>query len=81
MGLYSRFPNKINDKQRYSQWVHNCRRVKEPGLWSLGCTEHFTEECFDRIGETVRLKPNAVPTIFKLPTYLQVCIIGLKGHI
>jgi len=53
------------------QWLINMRRDKfTPVKSSRLCSEHFTEECFDRTGQTVRLRDNAVPTVFQFPEHL-----------
>lgn len=36
----------------------------QPSTHSLLCSEHFSADCFDRTGCTVRLRENAIPTIF-----------------
>ncbi len=51
------------------KWTENTRRDQwEPKRTSVLCSDHFTEECFDRTGQTTRLRENAVPTIFDFPT-------------
>uniref|UniRef100_UPI0035900B30 THAP domain-containing protein 1-like n=1 Tax=Myxine glutinosa TaxID=7769 RepID=UPI0035900B30 len=67
---FHRFPN--CDKERLRRWVVNIRRVNwTPTARSHLCSAHFTEDCFDRTGQTVRLRPSATPTIFAFPEHLQ----------
>ena len=67
----SRFPPQ--NSGRYQIWVNNCRRGdRAPSKSSLVCSSHFTDDNFDRTGQTVRLKCVAVPTIFDLPCHLKV---------
>jgi len=72
-----RFPNKTLDRDRYAQWVGKCRRVGVPSKWALVCSAHFSEECMDRTGNTVRVRPGSIPTIFELPPRLQVFSLSL----
>ena len=64
-----RFPHSQPDVLK--QWVVNMRRLHyTPSKKSVVCSEHFEEGCFDRTGQTVRLRPGSVPTIFSLPDHL-----------
>ncbi|MGH0177127.1 UNVERIFIED_CONTAM: hypothetical protein FKN15_074444 [Acipenser sinensis] len=64
-GKKVRFP--LN-KERREKWIHCVRRVNfNPSLNTFLCSKHFEESCFDRTGQTVRLREDAVPTIFVLP--------------
>ncbi|XP_071743723.1 LOW QUALITY PROTEIN: THAP domain-containing protein 1-like [Lepeophtheirus salmonis] len=68
---YHRFPTQ--DPERCRQWVRNLKRddftLKK---FSRICSEHFTPESFNRTLDVVRLRENAVPTIFKaFPPRLQ----------
>ncbi|XP_042565641.1 uncharacterized protein LOC116223419 isoform X2 [Clupea harengus] len=59
---FHRFP--ISDDERFKLWISYTKR--DP--WSLTqtsvlCSKHFTEDCFDHSGESVSLKPDAVPTV------------------
>ncbi|XP_047489450.1 uncharacterized protein LOC125039492 isoform X2 [Penaeus chinensis] len=50
------------------QWVREVNREYwTPSKRSLLCSDHFTESCFDKTGQTTRLKDNAVPTLFDIP--------------
>ncbi|XP_067950344.1 uncharacterized protein [Watersipora subatra] len=68
---FHKFPNKVTEKSRHLQWYRNLGRITKPGHWALVCSEHFNDRCFDRTGQNVRLKPDAVPTLCKLPRHLK----------
>lgn len=70
---YLRFP-KSHERRR--QWEVALRRDGfVANDRSMVCSEHFRNQDFDRTGQTVRLKANAVPTIFNFPAHIQrVCI-------
>lgn len=77
---FHRFPNKNKEQQRYNQWVAQVKRTRDnwhgpTSVHSHVCSDHFTEECYEKgpqlqkdFGLKVltlrRLKPNAIPTIF-----------------
>ncbi|KAK4310044.1 hypothetical protein Pmani_018374 [Petrolisthes manimaculis] len=68
---FHRFPNKEKHETRYNKWLRNMRWEKwTPGRRSVICSYHFSDECFDRTGKTVRLRSSAVPTIFDFPSRL-----------
>lgn len=47
-----------------SRWLKAVGRPHwYPHLWSSVCSVHFTEDCFDRSGDKVVLRPDAVPTL------------------
>ncbi|XP_047467093.1 uncharacterized protein LOC125023689 isoform X2 [Mugil cephalus] len=47
-----------------AQWLKAVGRSHyHPRLWSSVCSTHFTDDCFDRSGEKVVLRPDAVPTL------------------
>ncbi|XP_076033984.1 THAP domain-containing protein 1-like isoform X1 [Oratosquilla oratoria] len=53
------------------RWIVNLRRDNyKPSKYAVLCSNHFEEHCFDRTGQTVRLRDNAVPTLFKFPAQL-----------
>uniref|UniRef100_A0A8C6WQ62 THAP domain-containing protein 1 n=1 Tax=Neogobius melanostomus TaxID=47308 RepID=A0A8C6WQ62_9GOBI len=39
-----------------------------PAQWSSVCSVHFTDDCFDRSGGRVELRPDAVPTMSDSPS-------------
>jgi len=73
----SRFP--LKNPQRLEKWVCNMKRADKKDknkMWtptssSALCSEHFNPECFDKTGQTTRLKKDAVPTLFDLPEHLK----------
>nr|XP_040572556.1 THAP domain-containing protein 1-like [Lepeophtheirus salmonis] len=61
---YHRFP--IQDSERCRQWVRNLKGDDfTPKKFSRIYSEHFTPESFNRTQDVVRLRENAVPTLFK----------------
>ncbi|XP_040570817.1 THAP domain-containing protein 1-like [Lepeophtheirus salmonis] len=61
------------DPERCRQWVRNLNQDDfTPKKFSRICSEHFTSESFNWTLEVVRLRENAVLTLFKaLPRHLQ----------
>jgi len=60
---FHRFP--LSKPELVAQWVSNMRRGNWlPGIHSCICSLHFEESCFDRTGQTVRLRSGCAPTIF-----------------
>ena len=54
------------------EWTIRMHRLDfTPSKSSVVCSDHFEEACFDRTGQTVRLRDDAVPTIFNLPPHLK----------
>jgi len=70
-----RFPK---DPAKCCSWVQATRRIEPDGkVWqprasSTLCSRHFTEESFDKTGATVRLRDDAVPSIFDFTVNLRV---------
>ncbi|XP_058855486.1 THAP domain-containing protein 2-like isoform X1 [Acipenser ruthenus] len=63
------FPKNIERRQL---WVARMRRQEfKPSNRAVLCSDHFEEAYFDKTGQTVRLRPDAVPTIFNFPDHLQ----------
>ncbi|XP_076055196.1 THAP domain-containing protein 3-like [Oratosquilla oratoria] len=72
-----RFP--CDDPKRLRKWLISVKWENwKPTKNSKICSEHFTEDCFDRTGQTVRLKLHAVPTIFNFPKHLQKVSVNSK---
>ncbi|XP_056151402.1 uncharacterized protein LOC130126061 [Lampris incognitus] len=60
---FHKFP--LHNPSQLAQWLKNLGRPNwHPRLWSSVCSAHFTEDCFDRTGERVTLRPEAVPSVF-----------------
>ncbi|KAM4625243.1 uncharacterized protein ACJ7VT_003706 [Polymixia lowei] len=64
LGLtFHKFP--VHNPGLLAQWLENLGRPSwHPSLGSSVCSAHFTEDCFDRSGEKVTLRPGAVPSLF-----------------
>ncbi|XP_063809853.1 THAP domain-containing protein 2-like isoform X1 [Pseudophryne corroboree] len=76
---FHRFPS---NPERRKQWLNLMNRENFcPGLHTFLCSRHFEESCFDRTGQTVRLRVNAVPTIFIYPEHMIEKIAFLKTTI
>lgn len=61
------FPTDINRRKR---WIINCRRDKwTPSSTSRLCETHFEGSQFEhnRADGWLKLKPNAIPTLFNVP--------------
>lgn len=56
-----------------STWERAVRREGwKPKDGDYICSRHFTPDCFDRTGQTVRLRPGSCPTVFDaFPKHLQ----------
>ncbi|XP_051249826.1 uncharacterized protein LOC127359749 isoform X1 [Dicentrarchus labrax] len=63
LGLtFHKFP--LHNVALLAHWLKAVGRPNwHPRLWSSVCSTHFTEDCFDRGGEKVTLRPDAVPTL------------------
>ena len=65
-----RFPH--SEPERLKIWLRNMKWKKwTPKKSSLLCSEHFLPECFDRTGQTTRLRAGTAPTIFNFPDHLK----------
>lgn len=66
------------DPFRRKQWRIAVRRqtpdkkLWEPSKSSCLCSKHFKLDMFDKTGQTVRLRDNAVPTEFDFPPHLKI---------
>uniref|UniRef100_A0A8C4QPT3 THAP-type domain-containing protein n=1 Tax=Eptatretus burgeri TaxID=7764 RepID=A0A8C4QPT3_EPTBU len=48
------------------QWLANMKRANYvPSKSAVLCSDHFEDFCFDKTGQTTRLRDYAVPTVFK----------------
>lgn len=66
----TRFPH--SEPQRLQKWISALKWDRWiPKKSSQLCSSHFTEDCFDRTGQTVHLRLHAVPTLFTFPKHLQ----------
>uniref|UniRef100_A0A4W5PPH4 THAP-type domain-containing protein n=1 Tax=Hucho hucho TaxID=62062 RepID=A0A4W5PPH4_9TELE len=69
------FPKR--DPKRIKEWVGQMKwKDWQPTPHSLLCSEHFEERCMDRTGQTVRLRDDAIPTIFAFPSHLQKKVLS-----
>lgn len=68
-----------SDEARRDRWALAVRRDESGKLWKPNkhdvlCSKHFKPEDFDKTGNTTRLRPDAVPSVFQFPKHLQVSI-------
>ncbi|XP_078739214.1 uncharacterized protein LOC144952600 [Lampetra fluviatilis] len=64
---FHRFPL---DPLRRREWVRRVRRINfVPSRHTSLCSKHFHSSCFDRTGQTTRLRDNSLPSIFSFPKY------------
>ncbi|KAJ8951276.1 hypothetical protein NQ318_008179 [Aromia moschata] len=69
---FHRFP--LKDLFILEAWVQNMGlQGYLPSLYSVLCSAHFTEDCFERSAFSVILKKNSVPTKFEDPYNCCVC--------
>ncbi|XP_072272146.1 THAP domain-containing protein 2-like [Pyxicephalus adspersus] len=73
---FHRFPS---NPERRKLWLSLLNREQFiPSLHTFLCSKHFEEASFDRTGQTVRLRANAVPTIFIYPDHMLEKIALVK---
>ncbi|XP_034236073.1 uncharacterized protein LOC117642227 isoform X4 [Thrips palmi] len=74
------FPSKNLDLR--ARW---CMAVRGPGWapskFSKVCSKHFEERCFDRSGQTCRLRENAMPTQELDQTRLAMALTNTKMEV
>ncbi|XP_014667352.1 PREDICTED: THAP domain-containing protein 2-like isoform X1 [Priapulus caudatus] len=76
---FHKFPK---DDQRRKEWTESLRRKDfQPSEASSLCSEHFTDDCFDRTGQTVRLRDTAIPSIYNFPGQFKVALCQKKKSI
>lgn len=74
---FHRFPR---NPRRRMEWVQLVRRENfHPTSHTFLCSKHFEQTCFDRTGQTRRLRENAVPTIFDFPPHVEKKLAGRKS--
>ncbi|XP_063770722.1 THAP domain-containing protein 3-like [Pseudophryne corroboree] len=67
---FHRFPH--GRPEILKKWVMNMQRdTFKPSSKAVLCSDHFEEYCFDRTGQTIRLRVDAVPTVFAFPGKLR----------
>ncbi|XP_034037223.1 calcium binding protein 39, like 1 isoform X1 [Thalassophryne amazonica] len=60
------------DKERRKAWVTALRRKNfTPSNRAVLCSDHFEDSYFDRTGQTVRLRSEAIPSLFEFSEKLQ----------
>ncbi|XP_059827814.1 THAP domain-containing protein 2-like isoform X1 [Hypanus sabinus] len=74
---FHRFPS---NPRRRMEWIQLVRRENfKPSKHTFLCSKHFEQTCFDRTGQTRRLREDAVPTIFDFPPHIQKKLAGRKS--
>lgn len=74
---FHKFP--LNSPVLLKAWVHNVNLPApwEPSADSVLCSDHFLERCFVRTNDAVRLRSDAVPTIFAYPDDRQQDVVEI----
>ncbi|XP_033998133.1 uncharacterized protein zgc:153292 [Trematomus bernacchii] len=63
---YFKFP--LYNPRKLKKWLLNMKwKDWTPSRFSVLCIDHFEEQCIDRSGKCVKLREDAVPTIFPSP--------------
>ncbi|KAK1877003.1 Gypsy retrotransposon integrase-like protein 1 [Dissostichus eleginoides] len=63
---YFKFP--LYNPRKLKKWLLNMKwKDWTPSRFSVLCIDHFEEQCIDRSGKCVKLREDAVPTIFSSP--------------
>ncbi|XP_065667210.1 THAP domain-containing protein 2-like [Hydra vulgaris] len=62
---FHKFPKDIEKKKK---WIHNIGQENYIASSNVTlCSEHFEKSCFDKTGQTNRLRQNSEPTVFTFP--------------
>ena len=69
----NRFPKNLTLRK---EWLRAIRKENFELSKHKVCSNHFEESCFDRTGQTVRLRMGSVPTIFTFPSQVQVIFLS-----
>ncbi|XP_018402656.1 PREDICTED: THAP domain-containing protein 1-like [Cyphomyrmex costatus] len=76
---FHKFP--LKDQRLLKQWINNFPTKNwTPTNSAILCSNHFTEDCFERSAFKVRLKPNSIPTRFDNPPH-SFCIYCKRKRI
>ncbi|XP_018351850.1 PREDICTED: THAP domain-containing protein 1-like isoform X3 [Trachymyrmex septentrionalis] len=76
---FHKFP--LKDQRLLKQWINNFPTKNwTPTNSAILCSNHFTEDCFERSAFKVRLKPNSIPTRFDNPPH-SYCIYCKRKRI
>jgi hypothetical protein len=71
--VYYRFP--VSDPDRLHKWVLATKRDKwVPKATDYLCSKHFDDSCFYHYSTQLRLREDAIPTIFDFPEHLQKAV-------
>ncbi|GAB1603924.1 hypothetical protein Ahia01_000673700 [Argonauta hians] len=78
------FPKEL---KRRKEWSVALKYQMNGKIWvpehkTYLCSQHFSEECFDRTGQTTRLRYGSVPSIFNFPLHMKKTISasGQRRH-
>ena len=78
--LHKKFP--LENKELYLKWVAATTRDRFiPIDNSYLCGDHFIAADYNKYVDSIKLKDNVVPTIFKWPQYLMKTLIKRKSPI